>query len=255
MILQSLEMTRNRSKQASNPGSSGSSSSQINERVSEIEETLKSGLEALRSQISGGGHSPEVLGDFTLKLESFRTSVMQSVANLKSELSKITGKICEVDRVLEGRQQETFLNNIVIKGLPEEESEDLMQTVLRVINTRILHNVRPKSQLNPSDLNFCRRLGKKSDKHSRPISVQFVNRWMRDSVFTQKKFLKGSGIVVVEQLVKTRLKLFKMVRDKFEAKSCWTWRGNIFVSIRGERKQIKGDLDIANVTGDKTTDK
>lgn len=238
-------MTKKTNRQNSNPGSAGASTSQLNERVTEMEEVLKTGLMEIKSQIMGGNYPPEVLDGITGKLEMLKNSMMQSITALRSELSKIVSKSSDIERSLMVREQQSLLNNIVISGVPEEPDEDLLQVVSRLINTKVINNHRKLSITN-THINYCKRLGKKDDgrKKPRPISVNFVNRWMRDLTFNSKKQLKGSGVVISEHLIKSKLDIFNKARDKLGVKSCWTWNGNVYVCINGERKQIRGDKDI-----------
>lgn len=238
-------MSKKTNRQNSNPGSAGASTSQLNERVTEMEEVLKSGLMEIKSQITSGSYPPEFLDGVTEKLEMLKNSMMQSITALRSELLKIVSKNSDIERSLMVGKQQSLLNNIVISGVPEEPDEDLLQVVLRLINSKVINNHR-KLTITNMHINYCQRLGKKDDrrKKPRPISVSFVNRWMRDLTFNSKKQLKGSGVVIAEHLIKSKFDIFNKARDKFGVTSCWTWKGDVYVCKNGERKQIRSDKDI-----------
>lgn len=253
----SVEMTKKNTRQVSNSANTDTDTSQLSVRVNEMEEALKSGLEELKSQITGSSRSPETHGDVIEKLEVFKISVMQSISAIKSELTKLVNKTVMVERTLLDRQQETLLNNIIIYGVAEEDGEDLLQMVPRIINSKLLNYQKPKVPFSNVDINYCRRLGKKVDgnKKPRPISVQFVNRWMRELIFKLKKHLKGSDVIITEQLVKPKLNMYNKARDTFGVKKCWSWNGNIYVCINGERKQIRNEKELADIVKNMTTDK
>lgn len=90
-------------------------------------------------------------------------------------------------------------------------------------------------------------MGKQATKqtNTRPISVEFVHRWKRDTVFNNKRSLKNSGIAVSEKLVPNKLSFFKKVPAKNGSTSCWTWKGNVYiVDSNGLKKLITSENDL-----------
>lgn len=81
----------------------------------------------------------------------------------------------------------------------------------------------------------------------RPLVLQFYRRWTRDTVFTNKKQLKGTRIVITELLTPENLQLFKKAREIFNQQA-WTYNGFVYVETSGQRKLIKCDGDLDDST-------
>ena len=87
------------------------------------------------------------------------------------------------------------------------------------------------------------------------LIVKFSQDRFRDVVFTNKKKLKGSGIVISELLTKKRSALLKrcienLPGDRTE-RSIWTGSGKILVKYGREMtKLINNEQDIARITRD-----
>lgn len=183
-------------------------------RMEDFEKKLNSlqGSEIIASQ-SGTEQYFELL---KMQFETFELEITSSLEDLKNELI-----------------QKSFSKNILVYGIEENVEEEVFSTVTNLFKSRLNINV------NKDQLNNCFRMGKKLEKHKddvpkhRPIVVEFVTQWMRDSVFSKKSKLKGSNIVMVEMLLKSKLNLFKKVREKFK-NNCWTVKGNIKVKINNK---------------------
>lgn len=161
---------------------------------------------------------------------------------------KLKGSIVAVEKTVTEHKQERYLNSIVISGVTETDDEDIIQVAVRLINSKIMNKCRHKVNISDIDINYCRRLGKKSDnrKNPRPLSVEFTNRWKRNLVFASKKHLKGTGVVISEQLVRSRLDLYNKVRTKVGMRSCWTFMGNVYASVNGVRRKVLKESDVSD---------
>ena len=71
---------------------------------------------------------------------------------------------------------------------------------------------------------------------SRPIIVKFVSYRKRHEVFSAKKKLKGKKITIVENLTKTRQRIFNVARKTVGLKNSWTQNGKIFAKRTDDNK-------------------
>lgn len=240
-------MTRRNQKNTVSTASSGeSSSSGLSARVDNIEEALKLGIEDLKNQILNNGNTPEALSSIGEKLDDFKNSALQSLQVIRDELRKLGEKNKVVESTMEELRQEYLLNSLVIFGIEEKNDEDPIETVCQVLNSRLWKHSN-RTDLSKVNINYCQRIGRKDTGHKkpRPLSVEFTNRWMRDVIFGLKRHLKGTSVVVSERLIKSRLELYNQAREKLGIKSCWTRRGQVYVSVSGTKRKIvsKSDLD------------
>lgn len=153
-----------------------------------------------------------------IQFENFKLEVTNSLEILKDEIG-----------------QKNFSKNILIYGVEENNEEELFNTVQNLFKDRLNIGV------HKDQLNNLYRMGKKYDSTNvninipkqRPIVVEFVTQWMRDEVFSRKSKLKGSDVMLVEMLVKSKLKLFKLARDRFK-NNCWTIKGSIKLKVNNK---------------------
>ena len=72
---------------------------------------------------------------------------------------------------------------------------------------------------------------------SRPI-IKFCSYRKRQEVFARKKLLKGSGLVLMENLMQTRFSLFRKVKEVVGLKNCWTSDGRICAVRQQDQKVV-----------------
>ena len=109
---------------------------------------------------------------------------------------------------------------LVLNGVKENphETEDVDEIVLDVISQKL--GVKISSN---DDIQRCHRLKTRRPRHSpverqspRPIIIKFVSYRKRQEVFTSKKKLKGSGLVLTESLTATRQAVLAKAKLAFD---------------------------------------
>lgn len=221
-------------------------------KVEKFEESVKATLDDLKQQLivesqEIGRRDPNSAGSIIGRLTTFESNIKQAIDSLKSEIARFNERQDKIERKVDHQRQQQLHNAIVINGIPEKgHSESAVDIVVKVIR-----DAKSEITILPSDINFAYRLGKKgddSDRNIRPLAVAFVNRWKRDRIFESKKMFKGTKVVISEMLSPEKLRLFKKVRDRVGVRECWTWKGNVYVSINGERKRITNDNDLEKLS-------
>ena len=81
----------------------------------------------------------------------------------------------------------------------------------------------------------------------RPIIVRFASRRDAQNVLRERKNLKGTKIVCVEDLTNERYSLLRKAKDNDRVESAWSSRGKILVKLKGREKirEIKTIAEIA----------
>lgn len=180
-----------------------------------------------------------------MKLETV-VDKLQGESDIMSNKNKeMSNKISELELTIEKMNKQHTLNEnpIVSKLTNLEQSNKLLQLrILGVdensnenINTVVTNIFQQKLHLS-LQVGHCSRVGaREKNEKSRPILVHFTNLTDRNKVFYNKRKLKGTNIVILEELVKSRVEIFKLARQAFGNKSTWTKEGRIYIKI-GERK-------------------
>lgn len=96
-------------------------------------------------------------------------------------------------------------------------------------------------------LDSCHRLGK-DENRSKPLLVKFASRSVKREIYSKKSKLKGTKLLIREDLTRRKFQLLKSVKDKFN--TAWTNDCNIFTKIGGRIIKISNfsDLNKINLT-------
>lgn len=177
------------------------------------------------------------------KISAFEINTQNSIDNLRSEIAKLRHQSEMCEKRMDDQKQVELLNGLVISGIAEEpETNNLCEFVADVINNKM-----PNISITAIDINYCFRLGKKENRKStrpRPLSIMFVNRWMRNKVFNAKKCLKGTPVVINEWLTSARMEIYKKTCEKVGFKSTWTRNGQIYAIMSGQKRKINSENDL-----------
>lgn len=85
--------------------------------------------------------------------------------------------------------------------------------------------------LEERDVECCYRISQK--KGPGVIFVRLSNSYMKQAIFSRKSQLKGTKIVIREDLTPMRLKLLDLAVKKFGLRNAWTSGGRIFCKSDG----------------------
>ncbi|VEN50405.1 unnamed protein product [Callosobruchus maculatus] len=192
----------------------------IVDRVSEsIAKTLNGQVKQLEQKIN----------DLSLRMDKIQ-SEQQAVD--KSILINEIERFKNYNNRREMAERQEKMANLILFKLPETADENLTMKVIQLFRSKLLPD------FNENDLMSCIRIGKKIDQRSRGVIVKFRTVQMKERVYNQKRKLKGTGIVVKEDLTYEKLKLMQAAIEKTSLKGVWSYRGHITA--------IKEDIVLSN---------
>lgn len=196
-------------------------------------ETLTNTIE----QIEGTMHELRVEND---KLKREVTTLKQKEEELRGQLAEVKHTASVTLNRANDTDQYSRRNNIRIYGLKEKErekaggggagalKEDTEAEVLQLCADMGV-------PLKPDDIEAAHRLGTVSSTKTgtpRGVIVRFVNRKQKERVIKNRRKLKDSGIVMVEDLTDTNYKLFQHVRADPLSDKVWTINGKVTMKTR-----------------------
>ena len=148
-------------------------------------------------------------------------------------------------------EQYSRRNSIRIFGLPEESNESHYECQCKVLN---LVNDRLQVSMNENDIDAIHRTGTNRDGRPRGIIIKFVRRTLKEKVMSFNKMLKGSGIVITEDLTKSNLALFHAVKDNSNVLHAWTVNGKVFaIKDDGSKLEVNHKDQINDQLSAETT--
>lgn len=214
----------------------------MDSRIDMIGGQLQKQLDELKSSVIMGPNSSadaatEEFAGARRALLDFEEMLRRTLGELKSEVAAI---VASVQKELEDMRRQSYANHLILQGLKESDEEDVYQKVCEFLNSKI------DIGLSVNDLSSCYRLGRKlagGDK-VRAVAVHFVHRWKRDKIYSKKRLLKGTGVVVYEMLTGYKFTLLKKVKQLLGVKNCWTSQGNVYAKINGTKTKIGSETDI-----------
>lgn len=97
------------------------------------------------------------------------------------------------------------------------------------------------------EINKCYRVGNNTRKE-RPVIMKFKKKQQqRKLILKNTKKLKGTKIVVVEDLIRSRLDLLKEAKAKYDRKLVYTFDGNVYISMNGTRYKLRNITELNNL--------
>lgn len=150
---------------------------------------------------------------------------------MEKNMANITEQMEEIRDKLDNMEQYSRRNSIRIIGLHEKHDEDIREEILSIFKVKMGIN------LCKNEIDCCFRIGAKSDK-TRPVLVKFVTNKGKNEVYYRKKQLKGTNIIIREDLTKERNQVVKSAVETLGAKKVWTKNGLIYVLVKNNIKQV-----------------
>lgn len=147
---------------------------------------------------------------------------------------------------LDNQEQLSRNLNIRIFGITQENDEDVRKIVLNLFTQKMKLNC-----IADMDIKNCYRVSAKTPSVDKPrppaILVSFFNENKRTAVLKQRKILKSTGILIKEDLTKTRLNILGCATGKFSNKNAWCLNGNIYVKCNGIVHRISDEDDLKDI--------
>ena len=163
----------------------------------------------------------------------------QKISSTVESLERRVGDLDNDNRALREElntmEQYSRRNCLVVHGIPESETkEDCSDALQHVFNGKLNVSVAPQ----------CIDRSHRRTK-PRPVIAKFVSYVTRRQVFSAKRRLKGTNIVVTENLTKRRSDLLNRTRAQPDVKAAWTTDGRIVCLLEnGEKRSIVTERDL-----------
>ena len=165
-----------------------------------------------------------------------REEVIQQLLSRVDELEQYSRRECLVLNGVKGNRHET-----------EDVDEILLDVISQKLGVKISTN---------DDIQRCHRLKTRRPRHSpverqspRPIIIKFVSYRKRQEVFTSKKKLKGSVLVLTESLTATKQAVLAKAKPAFGIRNCWTNDGRIYISAGEKVSVITSEKELWELKG------
>lgn len=165
-----------------------------------------------------------------------RIKALEAKVDLLSE--KLDGARKEALLANEKLEQYSRRNTLRIFGLPvRHKDEDTDKVIVELFNEKL------GVPVTAADIDCCHRLHSKDNARS-PILVKFCRRSVKNRVYYSKKKLKGTKIVIFEDLTKMRTELLKRARETYGMNNVWTSEGVVTIKVGNKVRKIHNEEDL-----------
>ena len=176
------------------------------------------------------------------ELESFKAVNEQVSLELKSENKRLQERLDKLSNAIDDQEQRNRNNCLLLHGVEELDGENTDDVVLKIINEKlelpiVLQNIHRSHRLSPRNAS---RNTRQNPTKPRAIIFRFKDFRARQSVFYNKKMLKGTDISITENLTKKRHTLYKHAVAKYGLGKIWTIEGRVTTKIDYKIFVIKG---------------
>lgn len=124
--------------------------------------------------------------------------------------------------------------NLRFYGIKENKNEKTKDVIKDIVSKKL------GLKMSNLEIESCFRVGEIENDKVRPIVATFSHLDLKKSVYNSKKKLKGTGIVIREDLTKNKLNILKTALEKVKSKGiAWTNNCNIFVKYNDGEDILK----------------
>ncbi|XP_039749168.1 uncharacterized protein LOC120636989 [Pararge aegeria] len=193
----------------------------------EINDHFNATMAEFQKELKGAIPATSPSSNINSQFVAFRSFVMTALENLQLQVELLARQQDE----LEMRSRRKIL---LVHGIAEGDKEDPSVSVCHILSQHL-----KLSKLSAESFSRCHRLGGAGGDRPRAVLIKFRDWSLRDTVWSAKTKLKGTGVTLSEFLIKSRHKTFLAARQRFGVAKCWTRDGNIVVlDSDGKRHRI-----------------
>ena len=161
-----------------------------------------------------------------------------TTVGLESEYRKLEKQRQDMQCQIDQMEQASRANNIILKGLGEENEEDI---TVKVIEKARQINV----ELTPADIDTCFRLGRDKARGPRSIMLRLKSKHTKIALMKNKKQL-SNNVYMEDDLTKFRSSIYYSIRKCEKTFKSWTVDGKIFTTLRDDPNKQKIQINTPN---------
>lgn len=167
----------------------------------------------------------------------------KEITSLKENLSDLRAENRELRSMIEHQEQTMRSSNIRVFGVKTDLNENIYEKMLNLFNNKL--NV----HISNVDIKKCYRISQKMPSTKPPaVLVRFSTDIARLKVLKNRKLLKNTGVLIKEDLTKSRLTLFNKAISLFSNKNAWVSNGNILIKTSdGTIHRVTTDSELCDL--------
>lgn len=204
--------------------------SEIREIIQETIKEVLSDKKFLASLSLKVGEELKIPKNLDKKCKQYESQIVE----LQKENKTLATRLDNID-------QHSKRNNIRVYGIPEEDSgrqEDILQAICKFTKMNITHE----------KVENAYRIGKSTQAGQRSILIKFKEHKYKEEVMQNRKVLKGTKIIISDDLTKTRHSILREAVNRLGSKNVYCLSGRIFFRKGSEKIPLDSLEDLGRYT-------
>lgn len=190
--------------------------------MAEMTETFNTRMAGFQKEIERAAPSNPTIASVSAEFHTFKKFIKTTLEAMQKQIQFLTVQ-------LDQQEMRSRRKMLLLHGVPETEQE-ATSSVVELLNEHLA------DKLTINDVKRCHRLGQPRKNLTRCILIKFSDVSVRNSVWFDKKRLKGSGVTLSEFLTKPRHAVFMAARERLGIRRCWTRDGNVYVLDAADKR-------------------
>lgn len=204
--------------------------------VEDINSKYEKTVELLQSRV----YELEIKSD---RLETTVKDQAAEITSLRQDLTIANNNALKAKQMAVQNQQHSRKSNVRVYGVKEceEQYEDCVEVVQTLFEEKL------GVTLSKEDIDAAHRVGRIDNpnrKGPRAILVKFLRRTHKAVVVKNRRKLKGTRTIIVDDLCKEVYELYNRLENDPRVKSAWTYNGKVFIEdLQGKKHLVQyGEL-------------
>jgi hypothetical protein len=181
--------------------------------------------------------SARVIDSLTAALDAANNKIQDLSSEVESLKLQLADRNLELSGRIDDLEQHQRRNNLRFYGVPELPDEDTSAVVVDILQKKM------GMVIDAELIDTSHRVGGKreaersgAEPRPRPILVRFTHHYHRRRSFSGKRQLKGTGIVIREDLTRQRMEVYLKAKERYGLNKVWTLDGVIhWIAPDGKR--------------------
>lgn len=194
--------------------------------------------------------SKDNLNSLQIEFINFKIRTMSLLQCMQLKIGNMENRIDALERRSRRKQ-------LLFHGIPETATDDPKKLVTTICVDKI-----KLASFDHSLIEAAFRIGKVSKDKPRPILLTLNSLQAKNTIWSNKKSLKGSNILVTESLTHSTQRIYSDARKHFPLGSTWTLDGKVIVLFADSTKrtisteaQLRDAIEHLNTFGASETGK
>jgi len=192
-------------------------------------ETTEKTVDTLRSKVSDMETAVE-------RISAENTEIKKENERMREQLDEREVKLKVQGEEINSLEQYTRKNTVRIYGIDDrKKAESYIESAMKVVK---LVKDKLEIDISTADIDIAHRMGTFTEDANRPIICKFVSRSTKYEVIKARRKLKGSSVVIKEDLSRKNAKLLQDTKALESVSKAWSDDGRIIALLKDDTTKV-----------------